>query len=90
MKNPAPRSHLPTHEVFNQPEMPFRDPWAQDRVLRTALGESDALAALGAALGSADIREAAHDAQTSLPELRALDRGGRRLDEVHFLSLIHI
>jgi putative acyl-CoA dehydrogenase len=30
------------------------------------------------------MREAARDAQTRLPELRTFDRGGRRIDEVHF------
>ena len=80
----APRTLQATHEVLNQPAMPARDPWADDIPLRRALGQDPGLAALGAALGSADIRAAAHDAQTRLPELRLFDRSGRRLDEVHF------
>ncbi|MCB1394534.1 MAG: acyl-CoA dehydrogenase family protein [Rhodobacter sp.] len=84
----APRSQLSTHEVFNQPEPRLRDPFADDPALRGALGPdlgADAdLIALGAALGSAAMREAARDAQTRLPELRTFDRAGRRIDEVHF------
>lgn len=78
------RSRLTTHEVVNQPAIPPRDPWAQDATLRRALGDDPALAALGAALAEPALREAARDAQTRLPELRLFDRGGRRLDEVHF------
>lgn len=85
---PEPRSILGTHEVFNQPTPPLRDPFAEDSILRAALGPvlaGDAdLIALGTALGSAAMREAARDAQTRLPELRTFDRGGRRIDEVHF------
>ena len=80
----APRSRLGTHEVFNQPQMRHRDPWAQDATLRRLMGEDAGLAALGAALGSDEIREAARDAQTVLPQLRTFDRSGRRIDEVHF------
>ena len=84
MPRAEPRSHLGTHEVFNQPVPRHRDPWADDIPLRAILGEDADLAALGAALGSAEIAEAARDAQTRLPELRTFDRSGRRIDEVHF------
>jgi putative acyl-CoA dehydrogenase len=78
------RSRLSTHEVENQPDLPPRDPFAQDATLRRALGADAGLAALGRALASDAMRQAARDAQTRLPELRLFDRGGRRLDEVHF------
>lgn len=78
------RSNLTTHEVGNQPDWPARDPWAQDKTLRQVLGDQPDLARLGRALASDEIRTAARDAQTRLPELRLFDRGGRRLDEVHF------
>lgn len=78
------RAHLRTHEVTNQPLMPCRDPFAQDATLRRALGADAGLADLGAALAQDDIRQAARDAQTKLPELVLFDRGGRRLDEVRF------
>ncbi|GAB4269170.1 MAG: acyl-CoA dehydrogenase family protein [Pararhodobacter sp.] len=84
MTTAAPRSALSTHEVFNQPGAPTRDPWADDPVLQGVLGADPELAALGAALGSDALREAARDAQTRLPELRTFDRAGRRIDEVHF------
>ena len=83
----APRARLATHEVFNQPgapDGPARDLWASDAALRACIGPDADLARLGAALGSAGMREAAHDAQTRLPELRLFDRGGRRIDAVHF------
>ena len=84
MPQAAPRSALDTHEVYNQPGPLLRDPWADDPVLRDALGPDDDLQALGRALGTTEIREAAQDAQTRPPELRLFDQGGRRLDEVRF------
>jgi putative acyl-CoA dehydrogenase len=84
MTEAAPRSQLGTHEVFNQPTVAAHDSWAGDTVLRELMGDDPALAAFGAALADPDLREAARDAQTRLPELRTFDRGGRRIDEVHF------
>src|SRR5690554_7183950 len=80
----APRGRLETHEVFNQPAPAAADLWAGDAPLRALIGEDETLARLGAALGSAQSREDARDAQTRLPELRSFDRNGRRIDEVHF------
>ncbi len=88
----SPRSHLPTHEVINQPPpRAARDLWAEDPVLQThSLGaDSAALAAHGAELGSAEVAAAAHEAEHVGPELRLFDRGGRRLDEVWFPSGYH-
>jgi len=84
MTTAAPRSQLETHEVFNQPAAAATDLWASDAPLRALMGADDTLARLGAALGSAQSREDARDAQTRLPELRTFDRNGRRIDEVHF------
>lgn len=84
MPDAEPLSRLSTHEVANQPPAYFRDPWADDPSLRAALGADEGLAALGAALADPATRDSARDAQTRLPELRLFDRGGRRLDEVHF------
>ena len=84
MTQAAPRSQLETHEVFNQPDIAARDPWADDETLRGLMGADAELAAFGAALADPGVREAARDAQTRLPELRAFDRAGRRIDEVHF------
>ncbi|MFT4149395.1 MAG: acyl-CoA dehydrogenase family protein [Paracoccaceae bacterium] len=89
-----PDSHLTTHEVTNQP--PLRgdvDLWANDPVLRDAIrragGQAGPLADYGAALGRAEAREAAREANRLAPELRQFDRGGRRLDEVHFHPAWH-
>jgi putative acyl-CoA dehydrogenase len=84
MTQAAPRSQLETHEVFNQPAPLAHDPWECDAALRGLVGADAGLAAFGAALAEPGIREAARDAQTRLPELRAFDRAGRRIDEVHF------
>ncbi len=88
------RYTLPTHEVLNQP--PDRgdcDLWASDPVLRAnvahANGQPEPLAAYGATLGRAEMREAGRDANRHLPELRLFDRGGRRLDEVRFHPAYH-
>lgn len=89
MSEAAPRRQLATHEVLNQPGAPIRDLWADDVALRAALGEDDELAALGALLGAPQMREAARDAQTRLPELRLFDRSGHRIDEVHFHPAYH-
>ncbi|MFN3953145.1 MAG: acyl-CoA dehydrogenase family protein [Pararhodobacter sp.] len=85
----APRSQLGTHEVYNQPPPLAADLWATDAPLRALMGEDGELAALGGALGTAEIRETARDAQTRLPELRSFDRTGRRIDEVHFHPAYH-
>lgn len=89
MHGAAPRAQLVTHEVYNQPGAPaegsaVQDLWAGDAALRACVGENADLARLGAALSSKEMREAARDAQTRLPELRLFDRAGRRIDEVHF------
>ncbi|SFP08843.1 acyl-CoA dehydrogenase family protein [Tranquillimonas alkanivorans] len=82
-----PKADLPTHEVTNQPEPPRDlDLWTSDPVLRdhaTGAG-AEALAAHARTLGSAEVREAARDAERHPPELRLFDRGGRRMDEVAF------
>jgi putative acyl-CoA dehydrogenase len=83
-----------THEVENQPEM------EGDRALVGAdaalqlLGprfgaDLDALAPYGAALGRAETREAARDAQRHGPELQTHDRAGRRRDVVRFHPAYH-
>lgn len=78
------RTRLATHEVLNQPEIPFRDPFADDPALRRLTGPDTGLAALGRAMADPDMRQSARDAQRHAPELVLFDRGGRRLDEVRF------
>ena len=87
---PDPSAHLPTHLVENQPPTPEdRDLWASDPVLRSCLPDSDALHTYGSALGRADTRAAARDANRHRPELQQFDTGGRRLDEVAFHPAYH-
>ncbi|WJS86840.1 acyl-CoA dehydrogenase family protein [Paracoccus sp. TOH] len=87
-------AELETHEVLNQPAPPGdRDLWQDDPALRAALAGSGAaqagLAGYGAALGRAELREAARDANRNPPELRLFDSGGRRLDELRFHPAYH-
>jgi putative acyl-CoA dehydrogenase len=89
MTQSAPRGDLATHAVENQP-LPRAgfDLWASDPVLRDHVALSAAetvpLAAYGADLGSAGMREAGRAANQNPPELISFDRSGRRLDEVRF------
>ncbi|MDF2231662.1 acyl-CoA dehydrogenase family protein [Albimonas sp. CAU 1670] len=86
----APRTHLATHEVFNQPLPRERlDLWGADAPLRAAVAEAApedaaALAAFAAEIGSPEALDDAERAQRVKPELAIFDRGGRRLDEVRF------
>ncbi|MBF9036080.1 DNA alkylation response protein [Rhodobacterales bacterium HKCCE2091] len=85
-------TELSTHAVANQPGASApRDPWASDPVLRCHAAGADAghLARHGRRLAGADVAEAAREALTYLPELRAFDAGGRRLDEVVFCGGYH-
>jgi hypothetical protein len=82
-----PRSSLPGHEVTNQPPARGdRDLWADDPVLRTHGADVGDHAR---ALGTVQAAGWARDANTRLPELRAFDAGGRRLDEVGFTDGYH-
>jgi putative acyl-CoA dehydrogenase len=92
MPRPAPGSRFATHEVTNQP--PSRgdsDLWAEDPVLRAHATTADAAtaAAFGAAWGAEAVRAAGRAANRHPPELRLLDAGGRRLDEVEFHPAYH-
>jgi len=84
-----------THEVTNQvPPLVGLDVTAADPALAAGLaaaglGVDDALHALGAAAGSAEIIEAARQANTHAPVLRTHDRTGRRIDEVEFHPAWH-
>lgn len=94
MSHSAPRSALPTHDVTNQPAPRGDiDLWANDPVLRShaTMAQADAvhLADYGAKIGTAAMREAAHQANRNKPELVLFDPGGRRLDEVRFHPAYH-
>ena len=86
-----PRDRLATHRVANQPdERGDRDLWAEDGPLRRACAAAGADAsAFGAAVGGAEIRAQAREAERHPPELRLFDRAGRRIDEVGFHPAYH-
>lgn len=90
-----PRETLATHEVTNQPP-PRRgtDLWGDDPVLQTHAGAAGAdpetLAGFGETMGAGDMRAAARAANRQLPELRAFDGSGRRLDEVVYSPAYHL
>ncbi len=94
MTHSNPDTELGTHSVLNQPQgRGDCDLWLNDPALRdhaaVACAEGNLLADYANALGTADQREAARDANRHHPELRLFDRGGRRLDEVHFHPAYH-
>lgn len=80
-----------THEVLNQAP-PFQDvnlyacdPALQEALVREGGGwAADALAALGARLGSREVQELARQANAHGPVLRGFDASGRRIDEPEF------
>lgn len=89
-----PRSDMATHEVHNQPALRGdSDLWQNDPVLRQIgprMGvQTDTLAPYGQTLGTAEMRDAARDANDNIPQLDLFDRGGRRLDAVRFHPSYH-
>ena len=93
-QSPPAQEALGTHEVQNQPPpLGDVDLWEGDAPLREAVaregGDARAVAALGARLGQARMREAGREANRCLPQLRLFDRAGRRLDEVRFHPAYH-
>lgn len=90
----TPDSDLGTHDVHNQPRSRGDcDLWKDDPVLRSIAvqmgAQSYTLSGYGKALGQANLREAARDANRHTPELHPFDHGGRRLDEVRFHPAYH-
>ncbi len=92
----APTTHLPTHEITNQPpEFAGRNLYLLDQALRDAVMREAGtwldirMDALGAELGSEEVLELGELANRSPPELLTFDRYGRRLDEVRFHPAYH-
>ena len=88
------RDDLGTHAVTNQPAPPGdADLWRSDPALadHAAAADADAvhLAALGARLGTSEMRRAGWEANRHPPEALQFDAGGRRLDEVRFHPAYH-
>jgi putative acyl-CoA dehydrogenase len=91
-----PRTALSSHAVENQPsERGDLDLWGGDLPLREAVaraggaGHAQTLAEFGQTIGSAPARAAGRQANRFPPELRAFDRGGRRIDAVEFHPAYH-
>lgn len=91
-----PISHLPTHEVLNQPPaLEHYNLFAFDTPLRESLTHQDAqwveerCMALGQALGTPEMYDAGRDANRFKPELHTFDRFGHRIDEVSFHPAWH-
>ncbi len=99
----APRDHLATHDVTNQPPLIgdldlFSDPAireAFDRAIATgatppaAQKHRDHLAAFGKIVGRVAMAEHGRLAHENKPVLRAFDSRGRRLDEVEYHPSYH-
>lgn len=92
----APTTHLPTHEITNQPpEFAGRNLYLLDQPLRDAVMREAGtwldirMDALGAEVGSEEVLELGELANRSPPELLTFDRYGRRLDEVRFHPAYH-
>jgi putative acyl-CoA dehydrogenase len=86
-----------THDVFNQPEpLVGYNLFDGNRPLRDALTfnapavDTDALASLGARLGSGAMQAHARLANIHPPELHSHDRFGRRIDQVEFHPSYHV
>lgn len=96
MTSLPPRTHLDTHDVFNQPA-PLEDVnlYDGDPLLRRAVREAGGadhqtgLSALGAQAGSAEAIALGIEANRNPPQLKVFDRFGQRLDEVAFHPAYH-
>jgi len=92
----APRTHLATHDVANQPpEFADVNLYAIDTPLREAVAREagawleQPLLALGADMGSERVLELGALANRFPPELAQFDRYGRRIDEARFHPAYH-
>lgn len=96
MTPPDPLTHLPTHEVTNQPPpMGDMDLYTTDLALQEVVRRYagpwlvPALQGLGQWMGRADTMELANTANRAKPELLTFDRYGHRVDEVRFHPAYH-
>ena len=96
MKPRDPIARLPTHEVVNMPpHMGDQDLWADDPVLRhwcSVFGadqHTPHLARVGKLTGLDETFELANQANRHIPELRAFDRHGMRINEVDYHPAYH-
>lgn len=92
----APRTHLPTHEVTNQPplledynlfetDLPLKEAFAREG----AAAAADQVATFGATLGTECLLKMGRQANNNPPVLQTFDRFGHRVDEVNFDPAYH-
>ncbi|MEZ5739107.1 MAG: acyl-CoA dehydrogenase family protein [Burkholderiaceae bacterium] len=91
-----PLTRLPTHEVVNVPPLQEdQDLWSDDLPLREAVQREGAgwaaerLAGFGRRCGASETFELADQANRHVPQLRAFDRHGRRLNQVEYHPAYH-
>ncbi|MCP5373199.1 MAG: acyl-CoA dehydrogenase family protein [Hyphomicrobiales bacterium] len=92
----APLAELPTHDVTNMPpHLGDQDLWASDRALREGVAREGGawaettLAAFGTAAGARATFDLGEQANRAVPELRAFDRYGMRVNQVTFHPAYH-
>lgn len=96
MKPRAPIAQLPTHEVINMPpHIGDQHLWTDDQALRhwtTVQGgavHADHLAQVGQLTGLDETFEKASQANRFVPELRAFDRHGMRINAIEYHPAYH-
>ncbi|WP_370402171.1 acyl-CoA dehydrogenase family protein [Sulfitobacter sp. JB4-11] len=96
MQPRSPISQLPTHDVTNMPpHMGDQHLWQDDRALRHWTQQfggdvhRDHLAQVGKVAGADATFDLAHQANRVVPELRAFDRYGMRINAVEFHPAYH-
>jgi putative acyl-CoA dehydrogenase len=91
----APRTHLATHDVANQPgdfvnvNLYTSDVALREAVAREAPWLDPRAVALGQAVGSEEVLVWGEEANRNPPELISFDRYGRRIDEARFHPSYH-
>ncbi len=91
-----PTTDLPTHEVVNMPPLiGDQDLWANDSALQAAVARegagwaSDHLSAFGCEVGADETFRKASQANRHVPELRAFDQHGRRINQIEYHPAYH-
>ncbi|MDP7549322.1 MAG: acyl-CoA dehydrogenase family protein [Alphaproteobacteria bacterium] len=91
-----PLADLPTHEVTNMPpHLGDQDLWRSDIALREGVAREgggwagDKLAAFGKIAGAVETFEKADQANRHVPELKAFDRNGMRINQAEFHPAYH-
>ena len=91
-----PLTDLPTHEVINMPpHLEDQDLWMSDSALREGVKREggswaqEKLERLGKTFGSIEVFEKAEQANCNLPQMKAFDRYGNRINQVDYHPAYH-